>query len=274
MTPAFDAMRCDDVQRSVHPYLDGELIENDVVAFDAHVDGCTGCRRLVDDEARFKTTLRAHLRPAPAAPAELRARVLAGLDQADTAGDGPTVPLFRRVMPFVAVFAAAASAVVFLSSIVQTHAGRVALVDDAVRAHEKHLPVEVGGDAQHVSSWMEGKVSVPVRPPQLSRVRGGSSSVENAALVGGRIGHVSSRDAAQITYRLGPSSVTVFMFDPSDLELKAPKSRIIGGHELFVDSERGYSVVFLVERGVGYAYISDLDEDQLVALAAASLGLE
>lgn len=274
MNAAFDTMRCDDVQRSVHPYLDGELIENDVVAFDAHVDGCAGCRRLVDDEARFKATLRAHLRPVPSAPSELRERIFAGLDQADATGQGPTPPLVRRVMPFVAVFAAAASAVVFLSSIVQTHAGRVAIVDDAVRAHEKHLPVEVGGDAQHVSSWMEGKVSVPVRPPQLSRQRSGASGVENAALVGGRIGHVSSRDAAQITYRLGPSSVTVFMFDPSNLELKAPKSRVIGGHELFVDSERGYSVVLFVERGVGYAYISDLDEDSLVALAAASLGLD
>jgi anti-sigma factor RsiW len=203
--------------------------------------------------------------------------VLAGLDQADTVGQGPTPPLLRRVMPFVAVFAAAASAVVFLSSVVKAHpGGRVALVDDAVRAHEKHLPVEVGGDAQHVSTWMEGKIGVPVRPPALSRVRTGSSGpsgVENAALVGGRIGHVSSRDAAQITYRLGPNSVTLFLFDPSDLELRAPKSRLIGGHELFVDSERGYSAVFGIERGVGYAFVSDLDEDQLVALAAASLGL-
>src|SRR6185436_8648332 len=100
--------------------LDGELVESDVVAFDAHVSDCAACRRLLDDETRFKTTLRAHLRAVPPAPAELRARVLAGLDQADAAGEGPSPPLHRRIMPFVAVFAAAASMVVFLSSVVQT----------------------------------------------------------------------------------------------------------------------------------------------------------
>jgi anti-sigma factor (TIGR02949 family) len=266
---AFDTMRCDDVQRSVHPYLDGELIENDVVAFDAHVQGCAACRHLVEDEARFKATLRAHLRPTPAAPAELRTRVLAGLDQADAAGDGPTVPIYRRVIPFAAVFAAAASMVVFLSSVVQPRAGRTALVEDAIRSHEKHLPVEVGGDAEHVTNWMQGKVAVPVRPPQLTRQS--RAGAENAALVGGRIGHLSSREAAQLTYRIGLNSVTVYVFDPSNLQWNAPKRRIVDDHELFVDSERGYSVVFFRDRGIGYAFTSDLDEDQLVALVSATL---
>ncbi len=271
MNAALDSMRCDDVERMVHPYLDGELIENDVVTFDSHVGGCAACRRLLDDELRFKATLRAHLRPAPTAPAELRERVLAGLDQADSAGDGPTAPLFRRVMPFVAVFAAAASMVVFLSSIVQTRAGRTAIVEDAIRSHEKHLPVEVGGDAEHVTSWMAGKVSVPVRPPQLSRVRRGGA-VENAALVGGRLGHVSGHDAGQLTYRLGPNFVTEYVFDASNLTMSAPKRRVVDNHELFVDSERGYSVVFFRdERDMGYVFVSDLDEDQLVGLVAATL---
>jgi anti-sigma factor RsiW len=164
--------------------------------------------------------------------------------------------------------------VVFLSSVVQMHPARAALVDDAVRAHERHLPVEVSGDAQHVSSWMQGKIAVPVRPPQLSRPVAGASHAENAALVGGRLNHVSERDAAQITYQIGPNSVSLFMFDPSNLEMHAPKRVLVGGRELFVDSERGYSAVMFVEHGVGYAYISDLDEDQLVLLVAAGMGLE
>jgi anti-sigma factor (TIGR02949 family) len=265
-------MRCDDVQRSVHPYLDGELLEADVVAFDAHVGGCSSCRRLLDDEARFKATLRAHLRPAPAAPAELKARVLAGLDQADADGHGPEVPLYRRVMPFVAVFAAAASMVVFLSTLVQMPAARAAIVEDAIRSHEKHLPVEVGGDADHVRTWMQGKVAVPVRPPSLARPT--APAAEHASLVGGRISHLSSREAAQLTYRFGQNSVTVYVFDATDVQMTAPKRRIVDNHELFVDGARGYSVVFYRDHDVGYAFASDLDEDKLVALVAASLSLE
>jgi len=269
MTVALETMRCDDVHRMVHPYLDGELLASDLVAFDAHVAGCAACRRLVDDEARFKATLRAHLRPAPAAPAELRARVLAGLDEADARGQGPAAPLYRRVMPFVAVFAAAASMVVFLSSLVQTRVGRAAIVEDAIRSHEKRLPVEVGGDAQHVTNWMQGKVAVPVRPPQLSHTR--NAPAQHASLEGGRIGHLSSRDAAQLTYRVGPNNVvTVYVFDASDLPMSAPKRRVIDNHELFVDGARGYSVVFYRDRDVGYAFASDLDEDQLVALVMAT----
>ena len=144
MSAALETMRCDDVQRLVHAYLDGELLEADRIGFDEHVGACAACRGIVDEEARFKATLRARLRPVPAAPAELRARVLAALDEADSrTGQGPTPPLLRRAMPFVAVFAAAASMVVFLSTVVQPRVGRAAIVEDCIRSHEKNLPVEI-----------------------------------------------------------------------------------------------------------------------------------
>jgi anti-sigma factor RsiW len=269
------AMRCEDIEVFVDAYLDGELQGSDSGAFEAHVGGCAACRALVDDHAAFKATLRAQLRPPQGTPPDLRAGVLAALDRADEAGEGPlgrVLPLHRRALPFVAVFAAAAAMTVFVSGVVQTRAGRAPLVEDAIRSHEKHLPVEVAGDPAAVSGWLAGKVPVAVRPPQLSRTRsGGGSGVSQASLVGARIGHLSSRDAAQLHYRVNGASVTVYVFDASNLAMTAPRRRLVDNRELFVDGARGYSVVFYRERGVGYAFTSDLSEDQLVELVSASL---
>src|SRR5574341_1302496 len=106
-------MKCDDVERFVHPYVDGEFDEAERAQLERHVDGCAACRDLVAFQSTFKANLKTRLRR-PAAPAELRGRVLAALDAADAAGDGPVRPLWRRAAPATAVVAVAASVVVFL----------------------------------------------------------------------------------------------------------------------------------------------------------------
>jgi mycothiol system anti-sigma-R factor len=256
-------MRCEDVQRVVHPYLDGELDSADRVALEHHIQACAPCRELVSFQAGFKAQLRARLRHPPAPPA-LRAQVLAGLDEADRRGEGPSLPLRRRLIPVGGVAAAAAAALIFLTTAVETSHGRAAFVDDAIRAHEKNLPVEVGGNPDAVKTWMVGKVPVPVRPPRLAQAR-------DAALVGARIGHLSSRDAAQLRYRVSGADVTVYVFDASNLPLTAPRRRLVDQRELYVDGDRGYNVVFYRERGVGYAFTSELGEDDLIALVAQAL---
>jgi mycothiol system anti-sigma-R factor len=258
--------RCDDVQKVVHPYLDGELDASDRTLLERHTAACAACRELVQFQASFKAQLRARLRHAPA-PSELRASVLAALDEADATGQGPSLPLHRRAMPFVAVFAAAAAFTVFLTTAVRPAAGRAPIVEDAIRAHVKNLPVEVGGSPEAVKSWMVGKVPVPVQPPRL----GGRPGQASAALVGARIGHLSSRDAAQLSYRVGPSTVTVYVFDASGMPMASARKRVVADRDLYVDGARGYNVVFFRDRDVGYAFASDLPEDDLVALVSAAL---
>jgi mycothiol system anti-sigma-R factor len=255
--------RCDDIATVVHPFLDGELLPADRVALEAHLASCTACRALVADEAAFKAQLKARLGADPA-PASLRERVLASLDQADARGQGPVVARPRRFVPIAALVAAAAAMVLFLGSFGRPSTSRAALVDDAIRAHEKNLAPEVRGDSAQVSSFMQGKVDVPVRPPRLSPAQ--------AALVGARIGHVHGRDAAQLMYQVGASHLTVYVFDPDGVAMNAPRRRLAAGRELYVDGARGYSVVFFRDENVGYAFASDLDEATLLDLVSASFG--
>lgn len=253
-------MRCGDVRGVVHPYLDGELDAEGRAAFEQHTATCADCRRALDFEASFKAQLRARLRHEPA-PAALRERVIAALDQAD----GRALPLGRRVAPFAAVGLIAAAAVIFLSTATRPADAQAPIVTEAVRTHAKNLPVEVVGTAGVVGAWMQGKVPVPVRPPCLDR------GPLPGALVGARLGHLGSRDSAQLVYRVNGANVTVFVFDASGLPMQAPRKRVVQSRELFVDGESGYNVVFFRDRDVGYAFTSELGEDDLVALVSEAL---
>lgn len=254
-------MRCADVQKLVHPYLDGEFEDSELDPLERHLTQCDACRKLVAFEQAFKTNLRARLRR-PTAPPELRDRVVAALDRADATGGGPVPALWRRAMPVAAAAAVAAAALVFLSTAIRTRADGSPIVEDAIRGHEKSLPIEVQGDADSVKVWMHGKVPVPVRPPRLP--------ADEAVLVGARLGHVRDRDAAQIVYRVGQSNVTVYVFDASGMAMDAPRKRIVGSRELFVGGARGYNVVFYRDRGVGYAFTSDLAEDDMLRLVSTA----
>lgn len=261
-------MRCVDFENGVQPYVDGELVGEDRTAVEHHVAECEACRAQLAFHARFKADLRARLRSSsarPEPPPRLLANVRAALDRADVRGEGPVPVVMSRALPYSAGLLAAAATLFF----VLRPASRAdsEIVEEAIRGHEKNLPVEIGGPSvndDEIRSWMQGKVGVPVRPPP--------GVTRRASLVGARVYHLRNRDVGQIRYRMnGGSQVTVFVFDPAGVDLSAPVRRTVGRHEVFVAEERGYSVAIYRDRGVGYAFTSDLGGDELLQLVAASL---
>jgi anti-sigma factor RsiW len=66
------------------PHADGELAGDELRAADEHVAGCAECRERLAEERALKRTLREHAE-AFAAPAALRARLVAVLDTEDAA---------------------------------------------------------------------------------------------------------------------------------------------------------------------------------------------
>ncbi len=246
-------MRCEDVDRFVPAYVDGEFEDEERVHLERHIAGCPRCREVVSFQTLFKTHLRARLRR-PEPPATLRAGVLASLDRADAAGEGPRGKLWRRMLPGATMAAAAA---VVLLGVMSPGKASVPLLEECARAHEKNLPVEVGGSEENIRDWMVGKVSVPVRPPRF----------QNVALIGGRMWHVQSRDAAQLTYRVATrrlsTTLSLILFDPQGWD--------IDDGDVRVGEVRGTNVVVTRRGGVGYAFASDLEKDELLHLVL-SLG--
>jgi anti-sigma factor RsiW len=193
--------------------------------------------------------------------------VLAALDHADDRGEGPVPTLWKRVTPFGGALVASAAMLVLFGTVVKSRADSP-IVKDAIRGYEKPLPVEVGCCEDQVRSWMVGKVAVPVRPPIR---RAAVQAAQAVQLVGARIGHVRGEDAAELVYQVGDSRLTVYVFDPSGIPMEAPQMRVIDHRQVYLDGERGYNVAFYRDRGVGYAFASDLDQDSMLQIVSASL---
>src|SRR5450432_490141 len=191
-------MECKDVEKFVHPYVDGEFAADDQALFDRHLATCVRCRELVAFQTTFKANLRARLRRTPGSP-ELRdvlaRQVTKALDRADARGEGPVPRIWRKAAAASTVIVAAAAILLFLGFRQKTHADDSPIVEGAVRGHVMNLPVEVGGSDDNVKAWMERKVPVPVRPPHLRR------GTVRVSFIGGRLFHLRDRDAAQLTYR-------------------------------------------------------------------------
>jgi anti-sigma factor RsiW len=256
-------MTCLELDDLLHPFLDGELMSGDRVPVERHVEGCARCREIVGHEAAFKQHVRARLRARPQGPVAhgLEARVRAALDRADLERPG----FVRRAAPaWVALAAAAFLAWVGAGRFAATAASPI--VEAAIAGHMKNLPVEVGGTRDDIRTWMQGKVAVPVRPPRFQ------NAALTTQLVGARVYHLASRDVGQIVYRTsGGSQITVYVFDPAGWELSAPDKQVVDGREVYLAERAGYTVALYRDRGVGYALASDLGEDDLVKLVAASL---
>lgn len=248
-----EAMDCAEVQKFVHPFIDGEFEPGERARFAAHLVACARCRELVSFEESFKASLRARL-ARPTVPPALRERLQGALDAAPSPSQGLAWRAFR-----IAPIAAAAG----LFCLVTSHPHDLATVTgDVVGTHARNLPIEVPGpDPGRVRTWFDGKVDFPVDPPRI----------EGARLVGARLGYVHDREAAELQYRNADGDrVSVFIFDPRDLDLAAPRARRIEGREVYFGQQSGYSVAAFRNKGMGYAITGDVNEDQMAQIVSAS----
>jgi mycothiol system anti-sigma-R factor len=250
-------LRCAGIQRFVDTYLDGEFAERDRAEFEAHVGECESCRRKVKQQAEWKVAIKAAA-PREQAPAALRNRVLRAVAK-EAQPERSWSAWAKRVLPV-------AAAVGLVGSFAVSQVQWSPVAADVIAKHQRNLPIEVSGGTEQVRDWYAGKVDFPVRPPRFAI---GNTPV---ALRGGRLTNVGDRQAAYLVYDINGSKVSVFIFDPGKRSVEAPHRMVIGNREVFLDQERGYSVVLYRDRGVEYAITSDLDSDQMLKLVSSAVG--
>lgn len=260
-------MKCHDIEHTVDCFIDCELAEPERMEFEAHLSECQPCRRLVQEQASWKSLLRA-AGPRAQAPTALRGRISEALNAADRrrdaderlwgfwprgAGVGP-----RRYAPALVLVLSLLS---FLSpSLLNLRDSPV--VQESIVTHQRNLPLEITGNPEAVRSWFDGKVSFAVRTPRLE---------PRVALRGGRLVSLGDREAAHLRYELGGRPISVFIFDPRDMDLSGPRREIIGRHEVFLIGQRGYHVAVYLDHGVGYAVTGALDEPELIRLISPAV---
>lgn len=240
-------MTCQELDRFLYPYLDGEFQPEERMDVEAHLTTCAECAGRVAAEQQIRQTLRRaarHSVQSARAPSSLRAGIQAGLQREQ-----------RRVQVGMWLRASAVALVMVTAGgtwVALHESERQRFVEDAVKRHTKGLPHEIASDTpDHVEAWFDGKLDHRVNLPRL----------HNATVRGARISNVKDRAAAYISYEAVPAEgaparkMGLFVFDDTGRDVKAQALPAVE-----VDSSQGYNVALWREGEIVYELVSDLDE--------------
>jgi anti-sigma factor RsiW len=257
---------CTELELSLEAWLDGELDGVDLAETEAHLSVCAACRGRAEARARTHDAIRERLRsamgagaPDGRAPAALRARIERQLAR-------QRHPLWRRIfapVPLATVAACAAGVLVVLAA----RGGPDVLLEEAVRRHNRDLPLEVTaagvGGAEAIPGWFAGKLDFRPSPPRFR--------ADGVKVVGARLSHLREWPAAYIRYELPRGNAGLFIVDdpeqrihPSGREMK------MGPSVVRVANSRGYNVAVWRQDEIVYSLVSDLNEDELFGLVATA----
>lgn len=289
---------CEVFRRHVDAIVDGEVDPTTQIEFEQHLSGCGPCRVHLAFSQSFKQRVKEAASDMPAAPPDLAARIQRALDQEDLrrAGEAATPPLDAagqprpplgltgiKLLPFKARYAVpAAAAAVALAVLAAREGGNpiadqshlnaaagsgiapgAAFLDDVVDRRRLAHPVEVSGEPRHVTRWLDGKVAFHAEPPRFES--------PNVRFIGARISNVREREAAQFFYEVNHRRVTVIAFEqPWDSVAPHLHQREIAGRGIYIGIARGRTVPMVQHGGVTYALVGDLEERQLLRLAASA----
>lgn len=240
-------MTCQELDRFLYPYLDGEFQPEERKDVEAHLETCADCAGRVAAEQQIRLTLRRaarHSVQTARAPSSLRAGIQAGLQREQRRAQ---VGLWLRASAVALVMVTAGGTWVSLHE-----SERQRLVAEAVKRHTRNLPHEVASTSpEAMTQWFLGKLDHPVNVPDLP----------NTTVSGGRISNVEKYEAAYISYEAAPSEgaparkLGLFVFNDTGGNVKAKALPAVE-----VDSSQGYNVALWRDGEIVYELVSDLDE--------------
>jgi anti-sigma factor RsiW len=278
----------------IAPYVDGELDPGHAVEMEAHVVGCDTCAERVALIRAMRASLkRTATRRAPealcarmrATVEQERVRALTPRRAAGNMGDAESEPKVLRLR--YAVGLAAAAGVLFAMGMsrytqprhfssdatpgdeTSSRAGAAAnidaLLDELIALHARPFPPDTTDPDQ--LERFDPLLGVQVRRPVFKPF--------GASFAGARVHPVSDRGALlQVQYTVPDGRrFTMYVFNPRVVPVQATRlePRVIRHRPMLVGRLRGYSVAALEERGVGYAFASDLDTDESTKIMAAAV---
>ena len=255
-------MQCSDLERDLESLVDGELLASDRLQHERHLGECQACHRQVQARRELRKALREAVN-APA-PSALRSKVTQRLDAEDQSQLATEESWLSRLwqQPAVMLLAGALAGLLLLPALRPSQTARPErpiVVDAMISRHQLPLPLDVTGEPEKVRSWFAGKVPFMVPAPQLEPV---------AVLQGGRLADLGDREAVLLRYQQSGQPISVFVFDPQGLDLKARRT-IIGNREILLPDGRGYQVAVFRDRGLGYAVTSTLNEPEFLKVISA-----
>jgi len=209
-------MVCESWKARLDTYLDGELPQEELRTFDAHVRNCPSCS--ADALSRVQLKRAIHLAGQRFTPsAEFRKRMLQNM-----------APKPRRSFRLGWMLAAAAALLLMVGTLTLTYlgnrSGRDQVFSEIADLHVETLasssPVDVISTDRHtVKPWFQGKIPFAFNLPELQNTE--------FSLLGGRMTYLEQTPGAHLIYDVRKHHISVFVFQerslPARLSDNAPQ---------------------------------------------------
>lgn len=259
-------MSCAEIRPYLQAYVDAELSPERAIDVERHITQCKECHAEVELTRSLCRATRNSVAGVAMCP-EFQSRLCACLAEERRRQEGHTSAALS-VWAILPLTAAAGVALFFgireapTDEVPVTRASNDQLVDLLVDHHNSSEELEAGDPT--AVAHLEPELGFPVRAPDLRQF---GAHFEGADLV-----PVDRTQLAKLRYNLGGRRVTLYMYNPEELPLRAQRAlhpSVVGSQAVFVGSRRGYSIATCERKGVGYAFTGELSDEESAELVAA-----
>ena len=200
-------MVCESWKTKLDAYIDGELPEEEMRSFDAHLRSCSSCSADALAGVQLKRAVHVAGRRF-AANADFRHKIQQSVAQK------PKRSLFPRWIPVLATLAMAVVLVFLTTSYLQKRSSQNHVFSEIADMHVATLasssPVDVISTDRHtVKPWFQGKIPFAFNLPELQNTE--------FTLIGGRMTYLDQAPGAHLIYDYRKHHISVFIFPERSL---------------------------------------------------------
>jgi len=242
-------MVCESWRAKLDTYLDGEVPDEEMRTFDAHVRNCPSCSADALTRVQMKRAIQvAGKRYTPSA--EFRKRM-----QQKIAAKP------QRSLAWGWMFTATAAAVIVVGTLtsvyVGTRSGRNQAFSEIADLHVAMLasssPVDVISTDRHtVKPWFQGKIPFAFNLPELQNT--------GFSLLGGRMTYLDQTPGAHLIYDVGKHHISVFVFQERSLPARLDKDPVS-------PNQLTFNIETWTQGGLRYFVIGDASAANIDSLA-------
>jgi anti-sigma factor RsiW len=244
-------MVCESWKTKLDTYLDGELGDEEMRVFDAHVRNCTSCSADALTRVQIKRAIQfAGKRYAPST--EFRQR----MQEKIASKAQRSFSLSWMFAPAVVIILVLGT---FTSIYLGTRSSRDRVFSEIADLHVTTLasssPVDVISTDRHtVKPWFQGKIPFAFNLPELQN--------SEFSLLGGRMTYVDQTPGAHLIYDVRKHHISVFVFQERSLKLPTGL-----GENFFPPRSLPFNMETWSQGGLRYFIISDAGAADIDSLA-------
>ncbi|MBI3264505.1 MAG: anti-sigma factor [Acidobacteria bacterium] len=232
--------RCDDVDRLMTPFVDGEISPEDREAVEAHLERCPPCRHRASAEAAARDVIRSHAGgiradAAVQAPLDLKARCAAAARQrADIGAPGRSRGLWSLATAAIVVLAVGGVLGLVLTR-TSTTVMAAQLTADHLKCYKMFPPERATDDPRLLEARIAEQCGWPVRIPS-------SEPGLHLTLIGARRCLFGDGHVAHLMYMHGDTPMSLFIIPRRQSDESALQ---VFGHQARVWSRDGRTYVLV-----------------------------